>query len=56
MLKLTYRGLPYNQENKSKAKKNFVKLTYRKSIYSTRRDELLQNHADLKYRGISYKN
>ena len=51
---LTYRGKKYVQ-NKAAAPQQFVELTYRRSIYSTRREEILKDHPILNYRGVDYQ-
>ncbi|ABX08346.1 DUF4278 domain-containing protein [Prochlorococcus marinus] len=51
---LTYRGKEYVQ-TKEAAPKQFVELTYRRNIYSTRRQEISTDHPILKYRGVDYQ-
>ena len=54
MITLTYRGKKYLQ-NKEATKKEAVKLTYRRSIYSDRQNQISLGHPLLKYRGIQYQ-
>ena len=54
MATLTYRGTAYLQQ-KGVKEKQFVELTYRKNVYSNRREEVSSNHSQLSYRGISYQ-
>tara|TARA_B100000945_G_scaffold178634_1_gene143300 strand:+ start:268 stop:438 length:171 start_codon:yes stop_codon:yes gene_type:complete len=55
MTKLTYRGKTYTQ-NKKIADKQLVELTYRRSVYTSRKGDSsdLQN-AELNYRGVNYQ-
>ena len=54
MTTLTYRGKEYVQ-NKEAAQKQFIELTYRRTVYSNRKEEVTSNPQFLKYRGISYQ-
>tara|TARA_B100000609_G_scaffold49561_1_gene38441 strand:- start:4557 stop:4730 length:174 start_codon:yes stop_codon:yes gene_type:complete len=55
MTKLTYRGKAYSQNNKA-AKKQYVELTYRRNVYSSRQINSSKNFKDssLVYRGVNY--
>ena len=55
MTTLTYRGKSYVQ-NKEVAEKQFVELTYRRNVYSTRMEDASSNNekAELNYRGVNY--
>jgi len=55
MTTLTYRGKRYVQ-NKEVSEKQFVELTYRRNVYSTRREDasLSNEKAELNYRGVHY--
>ena len=55
MTTLTYRGKNYVQ-NKEVAEKQFVELTYRRNVYSTRIEDASSSNekADLNYRGVNY--
>ena len=56
MTSLIYRGKSYTQNN-SNFQNSFVELTYRRSVYTNRRQEASskQNLVTLKYRGIEYE-
>ena len=55
MTTLTYRGKNYVQ-NKQVAKKQPVELTYRRNVYTNRRDDASSSNekAELNYRGANY--
>ena len=57
MTTLTYRGKNYVQ-NKKVAEKQFVELTYRKSVYTNRMNEVSSNKekSNFNYRGVNYTN
>ena len=54
MTTLTYRGKKYLQNNEA-SKKEAVKLTYRRSVYSNRQKQISLEHPVLKYRGVKYQ-
>ena len=55
MTSLTYRGKSYTQNN-SNSQNSFVELTYRRSVYTNRKQKASkQNLVTLKYRGIEYE-
>ncbi len=54
MATLTYRGKAYIQ-HKEASQMEFFELTYRRNVYSNRRQEVKINHPILKYRGVSYQ-
>ena len=56
MTSLTYRGKSYTQNN-SNFENSFVELTYRRNVYTNRKEEATakQDLVTLKYRGIEYE-
>ena len=56
MTSLIYRGKSYTQNN-SNSQNSFVELTYRRSVYTNRKNEASskQDLVSLKYRGIEYE-
>ncbi len=55
MQALTYRGQTYIQ-HKVPAEKHFKELTYRRNVYSYRKEEASIKKPCLTYRGIPYQN
>ena len=56
MTSLTYRGKSYTQNN-SNSQNSFVELTYRRNVYTNRKEEASSKKdlVTLKYRGIEYE-
>ena len=56
MTTLTYRGKAYVQK-KEAAEKQLVELTYRRNVYTNRKDNASSNNekANLSYRGVNYQ-
>ena len=54
MTTLIYRGKQYVQ-TKEAAPKQFVELTYRRNVYTTRQQEVATHHPTLNYRGVNYQ-
>ena len=55
MTTLTYRGKNYSQ-NKKASNKQFIELTYRRNVYSSRQIKSSNNTSEinLTYRGVNY--
>ena len=55
MTTLTYRGKNYSQ-NKKASNKQFIELTYRRNVYSSRQIKSSNNASEinLTYRGVNY--
>ena len=54
MTKLLYRGQQYVQ-HKDAADAQTIELTYRRSVYASKKQQVAHTHPDLTYRGNHYQ-